>query len=83
MIHRWPPNDAADGNGYGPDPKAPIRTQRRSLAQITMTRPSARIPSRRHRTRPQAASPPIAQEPRGRGLRPGSARPPTLGGRNP
>jgi LuxR family maltose regulon positive regulatory protein len=22
-IHRWPPNDAAGGNGYRPDPKAP------------------------------------------------------------
>jgi hypothetical protein len=48
MIHRWPPNDAAGGNGYGPDPKAPIRTQRRGLAQITMTRRGTRISSSYH-----------------------------------
>jgi hypothetical protein len=45
MIHRWPPNDAADGSRYGPDPKAPIRTQRRSLAQITITSRDTRISS--------------------------------------
>jgi hypothetical protein len=45
MIHRWPPNVAAGGNGYGPDPKAPIR----GLAQITMTRRGTRISSSYHR----------------------------------
>jgi hypothetical protein len=23
MNHRWPPSDAAGGNGYGPGPKTP------------------------------------------------------------
>jgi hypothetical protein len=48
MIHRWPPNDAAGSNRYGPHPKAPIRTQRRSLAQITITSRGARISSSYH-----------------------------------
>lgn len=79
MIHRWPPNDAAGGNGYGPDPKAPIRTQRRGLAQITMTQ--ARRPDIQQLPRPGCRwlRSHIVQEHRGRGLRPGSARPPTLG----
>ena len=44
MIHRWPPNDAARGNRYGPDPKTPIRT----LAQITITSRGTRISSSYH-----------------------------------
>ena len=65
MIHRWPPNDAARGNRYGPDPKAPIRT----LAQITITSRGTRISSSYHRPRRRSLRPHIIQERRGRGLR--------------
>ena len=59
MTHRWPPNDAADGNGYGPDPKAPIR----GLAQITMTRRGAPISSSYHRPGADGSTPTSSKNP--------------------
>ena len=58
MIRRWPPNDAAGGNGYGPDPKAPIRIQRRGgyPAATTARVQVASLPHRPRTPGPRPAS---------------------------